>query len=869
MSKLHHDRVAHQERDDIAEHDVIECIVSLSSDFYWQTDTEFRVSRIAAGDPQERRRAADLLLGKKRWETDTVPVSGSWEEHRAALFAHKPFKNFLLEHVETDGSKRYLSISGRPRFDQRGKFLGYLGISRDVTKEVQVQTLADLELALMQVLLDSKDAPRFRRSLKLICESLGWNYGRHWHLDEAAGVLRLKDSTLENDVTLIGEADVSQVPSVQLGEGIVGRAWKTGERVSANYPSRNGAAGTDIASASAVMAVPLRGRNGFLGALEFGAKRFDYAKDRLAIFLAHVATQVGVAWDRDLAFETLRESEERFSSTVELAAIGICHVGHEGRIIHANQRLLEMLGYSKAELLSKTVREISHPDDRNLTDAFIGKLENKTIESFAVEKRYVRNDGEVVWVHIRTVMKWDKEGRALYHISIVENISERKAAEAKIEHMATHDDLTGLPNRALFNELLNQSIRSHQRLRGSRCAVLFVDLDRFKIINDSLGHHEGDTLLMTMAARIQDTVRKSDSIARIGGDEFVVLLNDVKDAANAETIARNLLAAVLAPIHLGNQECRVTASIGIAMFPDDGDDSSTLLRNADVAMYSAKQSGKNSAQRFSPDMAPMSVTRIRLETHLQYALERNELRIQYQPKVDGQTGRIMGVEALLRWWNAELGTVPPVQFIPIAEETGFIVPIGLWVIESACAQNVAWQKRGLPPISVAVNLSPRQFSDPALLDNIREILKTTRMAPEYLELEITESLLVSNLEKAIETAAQIRELGVRLAIDDFGTGYSSLMQLKRFPFDTLKIDRSFIRDIERCKEDRAITEAIIAMGKTLGVSVVAEGIEHAEQKALLRQLDCEQMQGYFFGKPCHPDEVARLCNQQEFGHANQ
>lgn len=558
----------------------------------------------------------------------------------------------------------------------------------------------------------------------------------------------------------------------------------------------------------------------------------------------------------------LKDKEEVFSSTVDLAAIGICHVDLDGRFIHVNQRLVEMLGYSEEELIGREVKDISHADDRNVTDTMVEKIASKELRSFRVEKRYLRKDGSAVWVRINTVMKWDSRGEPAYHISTVEDISDRKIAQQRVEYLATHDELTDLPTRTVFSELLGRSMRAAQRRGGKRLAVLFIDLDRFKLINDSLGHGAGDRLLSYVSSRIKHCIRASDAVARHGGDEFVVLLENVDGCEDAIKVARKIIASIHEPITLEGHEWRATASIGIALFPEHGDKAGMLIRNADVAMYSAKQKGKNCCEIFSGELSPMNVERLTLEKHLRTALDRREFRIQYQPKVDAQSSRIVGVEALLRWWNHELGAIPPVQFVPVAEDTGLIVPIGRWVMRRACEQNMAWRRAGLPPVVMSVNLSPRQFSDPGLIDDISQILAETGMLPELLELEITESMLVSDIDRAIKIASAIRNTGVRLAIDDFGTGYSSLMQLKRFPLDTLKIDRSFIRDLTESSEDMAITEAIIAMGQSLGVSIVAEGVETPDQRILLSRRRCDQMQGFLFGKPSHPDQIAAALRRE-------
>jgi diguanylate cyclase (GGDEF)-like protein/PAS domain S-box-containing protein len=445
----------------------------------------------------------------------------------------------------------------------------------------------------------------------------------------------------------------------------------------------------------------------------------------------------------------------------------------------------------------------------------------------------------------------------VFALDNMEHEAERRRSRERIDYLASHDGLTGLPNRVTFSELLNRSIATARRYQR-RFAVMFLDLDRFKLINDSLGHDAGDQLLKEMAARLTACLRDSDVVARLGGDEFVVLVQELGDHEQVAIVARKILVAAMKPFTLLGQECRVTASIGVSIYPDHAEDEPSLMKNADMAMYYAKEEGKNNFQFYSPDIASLSLERLALETSLRRALERNEFTLHYQAKKELDSGRISGVEALLRWHSAELGPVSPAQLIPVAEETGLIVPIGKWVLRTACAQNVAWQRQGLPPVCMAVNLSARQFADPFLLHDIEQVLHDTGMDPQLLELEITEGMVIQHPDKAIKVLTAIKALGVRLAIDDFGTGYSSLGQLKHFPIDTLKVDRSFIRDIPHDVEDRAITEAIIAMGKTLNLTVVAEGVETTAQETFLRQHACDQMQGYLISKPVAPEQFAAL-----------
>jgi diguanylate cyclase (GGDEF)-like protein len=423
--------------------------------------------------------------------------------------------------------------------------------------------------------------------------------------------------------------------------------------------------------------------------------------------------------------------------------------------------------------------------------------------------------------------------------------------------MATHDALTGLPNRLMFSQLLDHAIQSAHR-NTKQLAVLFIDLDRFKTINDSLGHDAGDQLLKEMALRFRQSLRNVDIVGRLGGDEFIILIEDFNDLHQVEILAHKILATVIKPMILIGEECRVTASIGISVYPKDGQDEQSLMKNADIAMYFAKEEGKNNYQFYSEKIQSMSSERLTIETNLRHAMERNELSLNYQAKLDLKTREITGVEALLRWNSPYLGSITPTQFIPIAEETGLIVPIGRWVMRTACAQNVSWQQQGLPTVCMAVNLSLRQLMNENLLQDIEMTLNETGMLPGLLELEVTESMVMHNPSHFIPILSKIKNMGVRLAIDDFGTGYSSLAQIKNFPIDTIKVDRSFIRNLPHDPENKAITEAIIVMGKNLSLTVVAEGVETKEQENFLREQVCDEMQGFYFSKPIEPDLFADL-----------
>ncbi len=424
----------------------------------------------------------------------------------------------------------------------------------------------------------------------------------------------------------------------------------------------------------------------------------------------------------------------------------------------------------------------------------------------------------------------------------------RKQAEERIRHLAHYDELTGLANRSMFSQRLSHAIAQARR-NDTQLAVLFIDLDRFKNINDTLGHEAGDSVLKEVAGRLHECLRESDTVGRLSGDEFVVLLEGMPQSMHCAEVAQKILTAVARPFALDTQEFHLTASIGISTYPADSEDLQSLLKNADVAMYRAKELGKNNFQFYSSQMNIHTLERLALESDLRRALERNEFVLHYQPKVDIRSGHIIGMEALVRWQHPTKGLIPPMQFIPLAEETGLIVPIGEWVLRTACARNKSWQEQGLPPLCIAVNLSARQFTNEYLVQDVLRVLNETGLDATFLELEITESMVMHDPEHAIELLNKLKAIGISISIDDFGTGYSSLSYLKRFPIDSVKIDRSFIRDLPLDGDDAAITQAIIAMAHGLKLKVIAEGTETGEQLSFLHAHGCDEMQGYYFSKP--------------------
>jgi len=436
-------------------------------------------------------------------------------------------------------------------------------------------------------------------------------------------------------------------------------------------------------------------------------------------------------------------------------------------------------------------------------------------------------------------------------------LQQRRRTEDRVNHIAFHDDLTSLPNRLMLTQRLDQALSRHRRA-GTRLAILFMDLDRFKVINDSLGHDVGDLLLRQVADRLLAQSREGDMVARMGGDEFVVLIENQEDLQDIAACAKRLVEQLSAPYDIGRNGCHVTLSIGISVFPSDGSDSQALLKAADVAMYRAKENGRNNYLYYSPSMNVHTAERLELESDLRHALERGEFLLHYQPKVEVATGLIIGIEALLRWRHPLRGLISPMDFIPLAEETGLIVPIGEWVLATACARTKAWQDKTGAKLGVAVNLSAQQFADPMLLSRLTQIIHASGLDPSSLELEITESVVMSHGASAVAALEKLKSAGVQIAMDDFGTGYSSLAYLKRFPIDTLKVDRSFIRDIPSDSGDMKITRAIIAMAHSLKLKVVAEGVETADQLRFLQAQRCDAVQGYFLFRPVPEEQVAAV-----------
>jgi diguanylate cyclase (GGDEF)-like protein/PAS domain S-box-containing protein len=555
----------------------------------------------------------------------------------------------------------------------------------------------------------------------------------------------------------------------------------------------------------------------------------------------------------------LEHGEQRMRAVMNSVIDGILTLAADGTIESANAAAAGIFGYAPAAMVGRGVGGLLAHADPGSTARPAATLAVTDLTSLPSQTRLemvgVRRDGATFPIEL-SVTSIDLHGRRTF-IAAVRDITARKAAEQAALHHATHDILTDLPNRALFDDRLTTALRNAARA-GDMLAVLFLDIDRFKMINDTLGHTIGDALLVAVSRRLRESVRGDDTVARMGGDEFIFILRGLRSSEDALKPAQKILAAVRPPFHLQGHELHVTASIGVSLYPADGAAPEQLLRNADVALYRAKDGGRNRLELYNPAMNARIVEQMALERHLRRAIEQQQFGLVYQPQIDLATSEVVGVEALLRWHHPELGLVPPEQFVPLAEDTGLIHRLGLWVLWSACLQYRAWREAGLPPLRMAVNMSARQFQRRELGRRVKELLAETGMEPSCLDLEITEDALMQEGDCTAGMLESLAASGIGLALDDFGTGYSSLSYLRRFPIKRLKIDSSSVRHISLSEGDAALARAVIAMAHGLGVSVIAEGIETVDQLALLRAYGCNEGQGYLFGRPVLGSEVPRL-----------
>ena len=737
---------------------------------------------------------------------DRTRVKREWDE---ALGLRRPLET-QYRLLRADGTYGWLHHAAVPINDENGRLTGYLGSCADITEQrsaelkavakgEEIRTLADN----VPVLIAYFDAEELR------CRFANKAYARMWGWDEESIVGRPLHE-------IIGEAGHREItPHI---ERVI-----AGEVVDYERTIR------DAQGNERILEVNLR------------PQRAADGRSVAAFVLIHDITRYRASERR------VRESEERLRKFADATRAGI--VFHdEGRITDCNEALSQLTGYSLEELRGTEVIGYVAPARR---DEALEHL--RTNYERPYESEIISRDGTVIPVELEgRYMPMDGK---VYRLSVVRDIRRRKASQARIDFLAHHDLLTGLPNRALLLERL-EFVLAAARRRQSRAAVLFIDLDNFKVVNDSLGHAAGDALLKVVGARIPAVLRNVDVVSRHGGDEFLVVLPDVENEQGTVAVAEKLLAAIAEPIALEGQSFSVSPSIGIAIYPRDGETPEALIKNADAAMYLAKERGRSNYQFFNQGLAEAAQRAFTLETRMREAIKSNAFLLHYQPQVRVSDGQVVGVEALIRWPQKDGHWIEPNDFIPVAEQRGLIRTIGRWVLREACRQNVEWQAAGLAPIPVSVNLSSIEFRHKDFAFEVEAVLKETGLDPRWLAFELTERMLMGDIADMERTLHALKKLGVGLAIDDFGTGHSSLMHLKRFPIDKLKIDRTFVRDMPGDADDVAITAAIIDLARNMGITSIAEGVDRVDQLQILRDRGCDEAQGYLFCRAMAPSQLS-------------
>ena len=600
-------------------------------------------------------------------------------------------------------------------------------------------------------------------------------------------------------------------------------------------------------------------------AYEAGATDFLTKPINWTLFIYHLKFVL----QSTVSAKSLKKSEQRLAEAQRMARVGSWELYPQTEELHGSEELFRIFGLpsQKEAIALKVFLDQIHPEDR-------WKLESDLSDSLHhgdelnIDHRIIRSDGEIRFIHLQGIPHRNEHDLIDYLSGTLQDITERKLTEDRIKYFAYYDNLTALPNRQLFREQALITLKQAAR-NNTRAGLLYLDLDRFKHVNDTLGHGAGDKFLQQLSQRIVASLRETDLItppqpmddntdsfvARLGGDEFILVVGDLQQPEDAAIIALRILENIAQPLNLEGQEFFPSGSIGIAIYPDDGDNLDTLMKNADTAMYHVKTSGKNNFAFYQADMNAMALRKLQMEGNLRRALEKDELILHYQPQVDAQTGELLSVEALVRWESPEEGLISPGEFIPLAEETGLIVPLGLWVLKTACQQGREWIDAGFRPLRIAVNISSRQFKENNFVDLVQQTLADQGIKPALIEIELTESLIMSDAEEAIIKLKQLKAMGMKISVDDFGTGYSSLAYLRRLPLDTLKIDRQFINEVANDENDAAIVNAIISLARNLNLTTVAEGVETREQLAFLSQQGCTLIQGYLISKPLPPDEL--------------
>ena len=941
-------------------------LTSLSADWFWETDAQHRVSWLAGGPAVVALFGAEMAHGRRLWDVPGVQVEPralvEHFERLEELDAQLPFFDFVISRSDA-GERRVHRITGKPRYDVSGRFLGYRGVGQDITDKRRAErSLAEakerLELATeggnlavwdcdvgigtvflshawakllgeepvartarMAELIErihprDRDAVRaaFVRTLKgtegrdatvnaveyrVRAAGGDWRWvlatGRVSERDERGRALRIVGTVSDIDARKRAEQasrdaeeryrsliELAPDAVIAFSDGLIDYANQAAARLlKAGSPRRLvGMRVEELVHPEqrARLAERLAYVSAGPGRLEFEDRRLrcldgsERTVEAAMVSYLERGRLVMQAVMRDVteqrkARELLAEREQRFRDVLEASGEYVWETDENWRYTFLSERVETVLGFLRHEMIGRTPRDFIPLGEGRVLDEWFARHASAGGGFRELVHRSMTKSGRVIWQSVNGVPVLDATGNVKGYRGTGADVTARKQAEDRIQYLATRDALTGLPNRALLADRADQAILQAARTRGG-LALLFLDLDRFKLVNDSLGHAAGDALLRAVAERLGGTLRRDDTLARLGGDEFVLLWNGLKDYSEAAALAQRSLALLARPFTIDGRTLGVTASIGVSVYPGDGRDFGELLKNADAAANHAKETGRNSFRFFSPDLNARAVERLGMENDLRHALARNELLLHWQPVLAARPGggakaasRIVGAEALVRWQHPEQGLLMPDRFIPVAEECGLIRPLGAWTIERALGQAATWWRAcgGAPELCFAINVSAHELAQgQGYVEMLEHALAANRLPGQAIELEVTERVLMQQLDENVQTLRRIGALGVRVAIDDFGTGYSSLAYLRRLPIDKLKIDRSFLRELEAHPHDAAIVQAIAAMAKALGLRVAAEGVENEAQLARLRMLGCDEWQGHHYSAPVDAAGFERL-----------
>ena len=919
-------------------------LTELSSDWYWEQDEQYRVTFMSDRYSAKTGLKMTPTLGQTRFETDNIWVSEAQKRlHRDDLESRRPFHDLRLSRYDEDGELHYFSISGRPIFNDKGKYIGYYGIGRDITEQQRVETAMRESEARFRSLnelssdwyWEQDEALRFTERCSDGIGKSGFDRSRL--IGRRREELPYFDTMTDEDWTPMREATSRRVPFREFvlrarnNHGKIRYLSISGEpmfHLDGRFAGYRGI-GVDVTdrerqredlqlfraametSAEAIFITDMADLRhidvnetacqmfGYtrtellrLGPKDLNAhltpeeiqQRFEearkagpekYTSESVNRFLKHKnGTLIPVevyrrylrVGKRDMIVSVARDLSPRIAvdnalrlrnraleSTVN--AVVITRASGDYEVEYVNPAFEQLTGYAADEVIGRNMRFLQNKDRDQPDLPNLKRALNDGEECTLLLRNYAK-DGSLFWNELRVAPVSDGDGGVTHYVGVINDITAAKSYQDELTHQATHDILTGVPNRNLLEDRLEQTLAVARR-HGRLFAVVFIDLDHFKHINDGLGHKAGDAVLLQVSARLRAVIRAGDTLARYAGDEFVVILNELQsESAIGDAILR-LRNAVSQPVKVEDRDLIVTASMGVSVYPSDGNAVDELMRNADAAMYQAKQEGRDGFRFFTHGLSAESHNRMEIAARLRGALDAREFFLEYQPKICLADGSVSGMEALMRWRHPELGIVPPTQFIPLAEETGLIVAMGLWALREACAQISVWRSQNGLEIPVAVNLSARQFRQKDLVNAICAALDEHDVPPRLLQCEVTESAMLHDVDAATVVLTSLREAGVKVSLDDFGTGYSSLSYLKRLPVDSVKIDRSFVHDITSDPESAKIVQAIIGLTKALELTAIAEGVETQEQLEFLQQYGCEEAQGYYYAKPLPVAEVTR------------